>query len=122
MNDTIESCKFCNKEILHKPIEEMEKYGVKVYFCYNCSTEYIYWINSNFGDYISVSIYTTHNNKMYRWTTSGTTAHLWYIKTPGIPGTRKNENLELLRTFSQDIPSITPDNFLEKLSVYLLFL
>ena len=121
-NDTIEPCKFCGQEVEYKPLEEMKQYGVAVYFCYKCLTEYIYWMNSNFGDYISVSIYATHNNKMYRWTTTGTAAHLWYIKTPGIPGTRKNENLELLKTFNQDIPTITPDNFLEKLSVYLLFI
>jgi hypothetical protein len=79
-------------------------------------------MNPNISDNISVSIYATHNSKMYRWTSTGTAAHLWYIKTPGIPGTRKNENLELIKTFNQDIPIITPDNFIEKLSVYLLFL
>jgi hypothetical protein len=79
-------------------------------------------MNPNISDNISVSIYATHNSKMYRWTSTGAAAHLWYIKTPGIPGTRKNENLELIKTLNQDIPIITPDNFIEKLSVYLLFL
>ena len=59
---------------------------------------------------------------MYRWTTTGTAAHLWYVKTPGIPGVKQNEDLELLKTFKENVPDITPDNFLDKLSVYLLFL
>lgn len=121
-NDTIHPCKFCYQEVQYKPLAEMENYGVRVYFCYDCNTEYLYWMNPNISDNISVSIYATHNSKMYRWTSTGVAAHLWYIKTPGIPGTRKNENLELIKTFNQDIPIITPDNFIEKLSVYLLFL
>lgn len=121
-NDTVYPCKFCNQEVVYKPLEEMENYGVRIYFCYDCNVEYLYWMNSNIEDHISVSIYATHNNKMYRWTETGAAAHLWYVKTPGIPGTRKNENLELIKTFNQDIPTITPDNFIDKLSVYLLFL
>jgi hypothetical protein len=60
---------------------------------------------------------------MYRWTiTANGHAQLWYIKNPGTPGTRKNEDLEFIRAFCEDIPNITPDNFADKLAIYLLFL
>lgn len=122
-NDTIELCKFCQQDVLYRPLEELEHLGVKVYFCYDCSAEYLYWDNANLGSsFATTSIYTTYKDKMYRWTTTGNSAHLWYIKTPGIPGTRKNENLELIKTFNSNLPDITPDNIQDKLSVYLLFL
>lgn len=123
MNDDIiiQPCKFCQQDVLYRPIEELEHLGVKVYFCYDCSAEYLYWGSDSID---SVSIYTTYRERMYRWTviSGGTSAHLWYIKTPGVPGSRKNEDMELIKTFKEDLPIITPDNFIEKLSVYLLFI
>lgn len=121
-NDTINPCKFCNQDVVYRPIDKPETNSVKIYFCYDCSAEYIYWLDFNYENYITTSIYITHHHKMYRWTTTGSIAHLWYVKTPGIPGVKKNEGLELLKTFEEDIPNITPDNFLDKLSIYLLFL
>jgi hypothetical protein len=112
-------CKFCGREVSYEPLKEMEEYGVKVYFCHPCLAEYVYW---NDGAHATASVYITYRDRMYRWTVSNDMGQLWYIKNPGVPGTRRNENLELIKTFRRDIPHINPSNFLEKLSIYLVFL
>lgn len=114
---TPDPCKFCKASVSHAPLQDT--YGAQIYFCYPCSTEYIYWDG---GKYYSASIYVTYRNKMYRWTMYDDISQLWYVKTPGEPGVRKNENLELMKVFKDNLPDITPNNFLEKLPVYLLFL
>ena len=111
-------CYFCNKKVAYEPLTEMERFEAKVFFCHFCLVEYVYWSNNH----VTYSIYSTYRDKMYRWTASNTRARLWYVKNPGIPGTKKNQNIELLKTFNSDIPNITPDNFIDKLPIYLLFL
>ena len=114
------NCRFCGRVATYAPLEEMDRYNIRVYFCHPCQAEYLFWAND---DAASWSLYTTYNGRMYRWTLSVTgSAQLWHIKTPGIPGTRRNENLEFIRGFVNDIPNMTPDNFLDKLSIYLVFL
>jgi hypothetical protein len=122
MNDDIivEPCRFCQQDVSYAPLDSMEGLGIKVYFCYTCSAEYMY--SMHFNTFNSTSIYATFNNKMYRWSMTGNAAHLWYIKTPGIPGCKENKDLDLIKTFKDNLPDITPDNFIEKLSVYLLFI
>ena len=114
-------CKFCDQQVSYEPLAELEKHGTKVYFCHPCQAEYVYWAN---GSAASTSIYRTYKDKMYRWTVSPNKdmSYLVYVKNPGIPGSRLNENMQILQVFRQDIPNITPDNFIDKLSVYLIFL
>jgi hypothetical protein len=114
-------CKFCGKEASYEPLDIEDNIMHDVFFCHHCSVEYIYW-NWESGHAMHFSIYKTFNNKMYRWSPYGSTAHLWLIRNPGIPGTKRNENLELIKTFRGNLPNITPDNFVDKLSVYLLFI
>lgn len=113
-------CQFCANGASYAPLDEMEKHGVKVYFCYECRAEYLYFSD---GLAASVSLYTEINQRMYRWTvTSQNVAQLIYIKNPGIPGTRKNENLEFIKSFQKDFPQVTPQNINEKLRTWLVFL
>lgn len=90
-------------------------------FCYRCSAEYIYFLDEK---PFSISLYTTINDKMYRWTTYRhcKDSQLWYVKNPGIPGVRRNSGLEFIKAFNLDAPKITPDNISNKLPIYLLFL
>lgn len=120
-------CRFCLKPPVSTPLDEMKRHNIEVYFCYTCKAEYLYW---NDGELASWSLYITHHDKMYRWTVSvwqsetglKNTGQLWYVKDPGIPGTRKNSNLQLIKTFTEDFPAITPENFPIKLPTYLIFI
>lgn len=114
------SCKFCNFPPVYAPIDEMEKFDVKIYFCYPCQAEYIYFNSYRLA---SISLYTDVNNKKYRWTMPvAGYKQLWLIKDPGVPGTRKNNNLELIRSFKDDMYEITPINIQEKIKIWLLML
>jgi hypothetical protein len=114
-------CQFCQKEPTHAPLKEMEEYKVDVYFCHDCKSEYLVFRDKQFIN--SVSLYTEINNKTYRVTNIRDAAvQLWYIKTPGIPGTRKNENLEMLVAFKEHLPHVTPENINEKVRNWLLLL
>jgi len=114
-------CQFCQQEVSHEPLKGLEEYGVKVYFCHDCLAEYVYWTD---GAEASSSVYRTYRDKMYRWTVTPQrdTAYLVHIKKPGVPGSRHNEDMHILKVFKSDFPNITPDNFIDKLSVYLVFL
>ena len=115
-------CSFCNQDAKYTPLKEMSYHGVGIYFCYTCNTEYLYYQS---GDLASTSIYTEISGKMYRWTiTSMNSCHLWQIKTPGIPGVKKNEGLFLIKNFSSNdaLPNITPQNINEKIKTWLVFL
>src|SRR4051812_47571370 len=108
-------CTFCLKEAPHSPILEMERHGVEIYFCHECKAEYLYFVG---GTLAGTSLYTEINNKTYRWSFNSTgSAQLWFIKEPGEPGVRKNENLVPIKYFSYDekVPQITPTNINEKL-------
>lgn len=121
MNPQSCQCKFCSKPADHAPIAELEQHGITVFFCNDCMSEFTFWKS---GSPMSESVYTTIGDRMYRWTFTPATGKgaLWYIKTPGIPGTRTNENLKFIKGFSQDVPNITPSNFAEKLRTYLVFI
>lgn len=116
----LKPCRFCINGASYAPLNEMEKHDIKVYFCHDCKAEYLYFPD---GLAASVSLYTEINQRMYRWTVSSQhVAQLTYIKDPGIPGTRKNENLEFIKSFKKDYPHITPQNINEKIRVWLVFL
>jgi hypothetical protein len=119
-------CKYCNQEVPYRPIEDMERYNVKVHFCDSCQAEYLIWSN---GVRNSVSLYTSINDKMYRWSVyKDITATLWWIKTPGEPGTRVNKDLTVIKSFgdrdddTDPLPILTPSNIREKLRTWLIFL
>lgn len=125
-------CRFCSGPVPYTPLAEMEELDVKVYFCSTCIAEYCYFWDDVHGSWqrngqpSSVSLYTTINTKVYRWTISSTgDANLWYIKNPGIPGTRKNIDLECLKSFMTkdgSVPEITPQNINDKIRTWLVFL
>jgi hypothetical protein len=114
-------CKFCGKAASYCPLDEMEQYGVKVYFCHPCKAEYLFWPN---GVRSSISLYTIINHKTYRWTIlKENTAQLWYVKDPGIPATRLNHNLDLIKFFNgSDMPELTPQNINDKIRTWLIFI
>lgn len=115
------NCQFCKKEAPYKPLEEMEKLEVKVYFCFTCNAEYLVWKNGSLG---SISLYTIINKKMYRWTDNlHGTVSLNYVKEPGEPGVRTNK-LENILVLGPEVPkpsSVTPDNVEDKIRNYLIF-
>jgi len=115
-------CHFCNKETANVTQESWKI--LKVYFCFNCLTEYVH-----FGENIDpayIHLYTTINNKMYRWSTNCYDKHqngtIAYVKEPGIPGVKLNEGVKGIKTFKSNLPTITPDNVNAKLKFILLFL
>jgi len=116
-------CQFCQQFPLYNPLEEMEHYGVKIFFCHTCKAEYLYWRTNQ--NYSSVSLYTEIQGKMYRWTyrTQGY-SQLWWVKNPGIPGTRRNRDLQSILHVSPEegIPDITPANINSRVRTWLLFL
>jgi hypothetical protein len=108
----------------YAPLDEMESHGVGVFFCHPCKAEYLYFQS---GDLASSSLYTEINGRMYRWTMAyGGCGMLWFVKEPGIPGKKKNEGLEAVKSFDPDkgdiVPQLTPSNINEKLRTYLVFL
>jgi hypothetical protein len=113
-------CQFCQQDATFAPLDEMKDYGVDVYFCHTCQAEYLVFQKTNFIN--SVSLYTTINKKMYRVTNiQNTLVQLWYIKNPGIPGTRKNTDLSLIASFKEDLPKVTPLNIKDKVRTLLVF-
>lgn len=121
------SCKFCptkNYNAVYAPIDDMERHGAHVFFCHACQAEYIYFAD---GICACTSLYTTINNKMYRWTvTSVGTGNLSYIGQPGIPGVKKNDQIQTIKYFDPQqghkVHHLTPQNVQEKLKIWLLFL
>jgi len=117
-------CQFCGRMAGYAPLDEMESHGVGVFFCEPCQAEFLYYQG---GDLASSSLYTTVNHRMYRWTvTSGGHGQIWYVKEPGIPGKKKNEGLEAVKSFDPSkgdiVPQLTPSNINEKLRTWLVFL
>lgn len=119
-------CKYCNQEVPYRPLEVMERHNIKVHFCDACQAEYLYWAN---GVQNSVSLYTVINSKTYRWTVyKEIQATLWWVKTPGEPGTRVNQDLTMLKSFGgrddepDPLPILTPTSINEKLRTWLIFL
>ncbi len=117
-------CKFCQKDTVYVPLIIKGGNGDKnfhkfdVYYCYDCAAEYVNW-----SDGISTHLYTTVNNRMYRWSqgNKSTTAQLWYVGKPGEPGKSPNKEMLLVKSF-KDFPLVTPQNVERKIRFMLLFL
>jgi hypothetical protein len=117
-------CKFCPKETVYVPLiikggnGDNKYHTFDVHYCYDCAAEYVDWSGST-----AVHLYTTINNRMYRWSmeANGAAAHLWYVGEPGIPGKNPNRKMFLIKSF-KDFPQITPENIERKLRFILLFL
>lgn len=122
----IKNCEFCETQTTYVPLATGTDYPtarsrtLRVHFCRDCQAEYVYW--SDDGALASIHLYTTINEKMYRWSmvpgTSG--GRLWHVGEPGIPGKEPNKKLALLKNL--DLNSITPSNVEEKIRTYLPFL
>ena len=132
MTIPIQICKYCQKDAIYVPLTSKaltaKGAGVSsnsrtliIHFCEDCLAEYVYW--SKDGELASLHLYTTINDKMYRWTTYPTraVAFLSYVEDPGIPGLRPNQKVQTLQKFT-DFPDITPSNINEKVRAWLPFL
>lgn len=119
----IKYCTFCKQESDYVPIPEMEKHNATVHFCKDCNVEYTYFPR---GDMANTSIYFKINDRHFRWSmNSAGMARLWAIGKPGIPGVSKNENMKCIQTFNSNemsVPEITPQNAVERIGAWLLFL
>lgn len=118
--DPVQICLFCSKECAYVPISVNSRRIIRVHYCQACQAEYV---SMNNGDLITLHLYTTVNNKMYRWSrdAKNVLGRLWYIGEPGIPGQRPNRKVELLKSL-KDHPDITPHNVKEKIQFMLPFL
>lgn len=113
-------CQFCNNKATHQPVPEMEKHGVKVFFCNPCQAEYVLFTDSSLA---YTSIYTEINQKLYRWTISSISANLYQIGIPGTPGVSTNQNVKHIKHFNiNQISEINPSNIKNKLKLILTFL
>lgn len=123
----IKICHFCDKETAYVPLSVGSPYKplspkmLRVHFCQACQAEYVYW--SDDGTLSFLHLYTTINDKMYRWTVSESekAACLSYVEKPGIPGRRANEKIQLLKKL-EDHPDLTPQNVAEKIKFILLYM
>jgi len=122
-------CKFCNKPASYEPIERMEEFSIKVFFCHPCQAEYLRFYNV-FKDELSrtssVSLYTKINGKTYRWTWQADgNGQLWHVKNPGTPGRQVNEGMEAIYYVEKENVrglNITPQNIESRVRSWLLFL
>jgi hypothetical protein len=120
-----QTCTFCHKDAVYVPLVVKAKNGrsthrvFEVYYCYDCKAEYVH-----FGNIKNHHLYTTINNRMYRWSVEidGAMGRLWYVGEPGEPGVTPNRKMELVKNFHAIYPAITPGNIQEKLKFILLFL
>lgn len=122
----VRNCQFCENPTTYAPLDQMENFGIKVYFCHPCQSEYLYLSREGVINETpsSFSLYTTINNKMYRWTRmAGGGVHVWLVKKPGIPGIRINSEMESVVYIEEDEPfNINPQNIQVKLQIWLPFL
>jgi hypothetical protein len=117
-------CKYCNNEAEYEPLPVFHGGSTRllsVYYCRPCQAEYIcYTKDSQLWRY---HLYTTINNKMYRWSAHSSVegGRLWYIGEPGIPGKQPNKGLVELK-YLKDLQNITPQNIADKISTLLPFI
>jgi hypothetical protein len=123
----IKDCQFCSQPTLYVPLTTTainpvsKTRSLRVHFCADCQAEYVIWKDD--GSVASIHLYTTINDKMYRWTTGTSIKHarLFYIGQPGIPGKEANKEVEFIQRFDT-FPQITPQNIEEKIRFMLPFL
>lgn len=116
-------CRFCRKEAPHIPIKELERIGVKNYWCETCRAEYLIWEDSEITN--SCTLYTTIKDKCYCWSTTATgRAALWYVEDPGELGKEMQKNRRVLFSIAprDNQPTITPENVNQKIKTMLVFL
>jgi hypothetical protein len=117
-------CKFCGRPAPYAPLEEVSRYGMSVYFCHHCQSEYLHYQSGNIS---GINLYTKINGETYRWscTPDRKIASLWYIGDPGIPGEKVNKDLQCIRQFDADkgdiFPEMTPQNVEAKIRMLLVF-
>jgi hypothetical protein len=120
----IRDCKFCQNKPTYSPLDRMEEFGIKVYFCHPCQAEYLYFSREGVinEEPSSASLYVKVNNKMYRWSVlSDGRGQLWLVNKPGIPGSKINEGYEsVFHTY--EVSNITPQNIKEKIRTWLMFM
>lgn len=114
-------CKFCQKDTAYVPLQVKTR-KFEVHYCYDCSAEYV-----EYGDTKAIHIYTVISNRMYRWSINEITEQpdygtIWYVGEPGEPGIRPNKKMKMLKSFTDYLPHITPNNIQSKLRFMLLFL
>lgn len=116
-------CKFCQKEMKYVPLvlshSGISAITIPAHFCETCSYEY-----APLGGMKNHHLYRMINERMYRWSYEETTnvARVWYVGTPGTPGVSPNKDLQLLKSFEEHFPEVTPENVEEKLKLVLVFL
>ena len=115
-------CKFCHTAASYSPVEEATEMNVERHWCDGCRVEYLvfqYQMEPN-----SWSIYTCRNNKFYRWTQTASGRAILYHVGQMFTNEYLSRDCRILIALSVEDthPEITPDNFPDKLSAYLLFL
>lgn len=108
-------CKFCNQQLALHMLTPLLGHS----FCYTCQAEYSFYNRSE--NIFGTHLYTKINEKLYRLSKYGVFFHLYYIKTPGIPGHTVNQGVEKVVSLKED-PNATPQNIQSKVRTILTFL
>lgn len=108
-------CSFCQTSVPPAPIQSLAAFGIDVYFCYTCNAEYVDYKNK-----ITVSLYTSIEDKLYRWSIYDHAHRLYSYKTFGIPGKSVNTGAKLLATLPPS--DIHPHNVRNKIKLFLTFI
>lgn len=111
-------CKFCSEIIVPIGAEHMNQLGILVYSCEPCAAEYLYWSGSM--SLSAIALYTTFNNKMYRWSQSTSGLNVINISNEKekLGATFPNQTL---KKFKGNI-EINPQNISSKIGMMLTFL
>ena len=117
-------CQFCRRKLHYSDLPDLEENDIKICICESCQTEYIYFNN---GELVSLSIYTKIKDKYYRWTVTGPNqASLWrvsfYPENTLRPAYGRHDYAKMIKSWSRDIPNISPSNIHQKVQTYLIFL
>jgi hypothetical protein len=124
MNVAVPVCSFCQQPPVYAPLEDMDQYGWKVYYCAECQAEYVYWDAEKLNVYqdAAVHLYTFINEKLYRWSMyPDGSVRIWHFQEPGLPGVRPNRKGKVLLHVEKNPPTVTPQNIEAKIRTILLF-
>jgi hypothetical protein len=112
------NCHYCdNFLLLEIKLVELNSLRINVYYCSQCDVDYL-CLNDKL---VSVSIYTTINNNIFRYTVSlNGKSQLCKVQEQYKHSRNITKDKIILRF--ENAKDITPENFKEKLQHWLIFL
>lgn len=112
-------CSFCGKVTPEVKCDGLNKHGLDVYYCNECSTEYLYWSD---GKFAGIYLYVNIGERSYRWSTNSDKTKGYLRRCQPSPHAETPYPVKLLASFDAPLPEITPDNIEQKVKTMLVFL